>query len=160
MSRLVKTSNCLEQRARDLALRLLGRREYAASELLWKLKQRGLAHELAAKVVRELGEAGWQSDIRFAREYAAVHVARGEGPLKIRTALQAKDVAESTIEAALAEFEQDWLALACRLRAKRFGPRPPAEADEQARQMRFLLSRGFPFALARQAVRRHDDHLD
>lgn len=121
-----------------------------------KLEQRGVAREAAREAVLELGEAGWQSDARYAQEFASAHAARGDGPLKIRAALQARGVGEGEIQAALAGLEVDWLAQARQVRAKRFGVALPVDPADQARQLRFLQTRGFPPALARQAVRSND----
>ncbi|MEW6728706.1 MAG: regulatory protein RecX [Pseudomonadota bacterium] len=148
------------QWARDIALRLLTRREHAAAELVRKLEQRGMAREAARAAVLELGEAGWQSDARYAQEFASAHAARGDGPLKIRAALQARGVGEREVGEALAGLEVDWLAQARQARAKRFGFPLPVDPADQARQLRFLQTRGFPPAIARQAVRSTDFQED
>ncbi|MDM7323285.1 MAG: regulatory protein RecX [Gammaproteobacteria bacterium] len=147
-------------KARDIALRLLTRREHAAAELVRKLEQRGLARDKAREVVAELREAGWQSDVRYASEFASAHAARGDGPLKIRAALQARGVGEREIGEALASLEVDWLAQARQVRAKRFGVTLPSAPADQARQLRFLQTRGFPPAIARQAVGSTDSYED
>ncbi|MGE4359925.1 MAG: regulatory protein RecX [Lysobacteraceae bacterium] len=146
--------------AREAALRLLTRREHAAAELVRKLQQRGIARDAAREAVTELHEAGWQSDARYASEFASAHAAHGDGPLKIRAALQARGVREDEVEEALAGVEVDWLAQARHARAKRFGATLPTLPAEQARQMRFLLARGFSSSVARRAVRCNDFQED
>ncbi|MGK0673688.1 MAG: regulatory protein RecX [Halothiobacillaceae bacterium] len=146
--------------AREAALRLLARREYAAAELVRKLERRGLARTDARKVVAEMREAGWQSDARYAFEFAFAHAARGDGPLKIRAALLARGVGEGELEKALASLEVDWLERARQVRAKRFGATRPSDLADQARQIRFLQTRGFPSSIARQAVRSADSYED
>jgi len=81
-------------------------------------------------------------EARFAHQYVSYHAARGQGPVRIRVALEALEVAAELIDAALA-VEQDWLALAREQRRRRFGPEAPASRQEQLRQARFLQSRGF-----------------
>ncbi|MEW5838241.1 MAG: regulatory protein RecX [Pseudomonadota bacterium] len=139
--------------AHELALRLLARREHACGELTRKLQQRGVAREQAAETIAELSAQGWQSDARFAEQFAQDHAARGDGPLKIRAALQARGVAETVIAETLRELGVDWLASACTARRKRFGDELPCGAAEQMRQQRFLLARGFTSQHARAALR-------
>lgn|GEM_PF-333352 len=146
--------------ARELALRLLTRREHGAGELARKLQQRGVPRDEAQETIAEMAEQGWQSDERFAAQFAADHAARGDGPLKIRAALQARGVKEGSIAQALDELDADWLELARQAYRKRFGASASKSPDEQARQTRFLMTRGFPASIARQVVRAHDSNQD
>lgn len=143
--------------AHDMALRLLTRREHGAGELARKLQQRGVSREQAHEVIAELAEQGWQSDARFAEQFARDHAARGDGPLKIRAAMQQRGVRASEIDAALRELDVDWLSNAREARRKRFGTELPQNAAESIRQQRFLLTRGFDGSDARMAVRSDDD---
>ncbi|MEW6766027.1 MAG: regulatory protein RecX [Pseudomonadota bacterium] len=146
--------------ARELALRLLTRREHGAGELVRKLQQRGVPRAEAQEAIAEMAEQGWQSDERFAAQFAADHAARGDGPLKIRAALQARGVYDGPIAQALDELDADWLDLARQAHRKRFGTAVPKTPDDQARQIRFLMTRGFPASIARQVVRSHDFNQD
>ncbi len=53
------------------ALKLLGRREQTAGELILKLKRRGFGDEEIAAVMEKLQETGLQDDTRFARKWLA-----------------------------------------------------------------------------------------
>jgi regulatory protein len=139
--------------AHDLALRLLTRREHASGELARKLQQRGVSREQAQEALAALNEQGWQSDTRFAEQFARDHAARGDGPLKIRAALQQRGVKAALIDEALRALEVDWLAAACAARGKRFGDELPQNAADSMRQQRFLMTRGFNASDARAAVR-------
>ena len=143
--------------AHDMALRLLTRREHASGELARKLQQRGVSREQAHEAIAELAEQGWQSDARFAEQFARDHAARGDGPLKIRAAMQSRGVHERMIAEALNTLDVDWLQNACAARIKRFGSDIPTDAAEQARQQRFLMTRGFSASDARNAVRSDND---
>jgi regulatory protein len=143
--------------AHDMALRLLTRREHGAGELARKLRQRGVSREQAQETVAELAEQGWQSDARFAEQFACDHAARGDGPLKIRAAMQSRGVHESAVTEAIQALDVDWTAYARGARRKRFGTDLPLDAAEQARQQRFLMTRGFAASDARMAVRSNDD---
>ena len=149
-----------EPDARALALRLLTRREHGAGELQRKLEQRGVDRAEAREAIAEMAEQGWQSDERFAEQFAADHAARGDGPLKIRAALQARGVKDGAVSQALDRLDVDWLDLARRARRKRFGQDLPKAADEQAKQIRFLMTRGFSSSVARTAVRFTDSQED
>ena len=146
--------------AHDMALRLLTRREHGAGELARKLQQRGVSREQAVETIAELAEQGWQSDARFAEQFARDHAARGDGLLKIRTALQSRGVPEHLIAEVLKTLDVDWLVSACAARIKRFGADVPTDAAEQARQQRFLMTRGFSASDARTAVRTNDFNQD
>ena len=137
----------------ELALGLLTRREHGSGELARKLQQRGVPREQARAVIAELGEQGWQSDARFAEQFARDHAARGDGPLKIRAAMQSRGVSEAHIATSLRELAQGWQAKASGARRKRFGDDLPSSAAEQMRQQRFLLTRGFTPSDARAALR-------
>lgn len=138
--------------ARETALRLLGRREHARVELVRKLRGKGHAAELSARVVDELASEGLQSDARFAEGHARGRYERGYGPLRIRAELGDKGVDEALIEAALAALGADWTDAARAACRKRFGDAPAADARELARRQRFLGQRGFSREQSRLAA--------
>ena len=128
--------------AREAAIAMLARRDHSRAELERRLLSRGYSVEALAALIPELIESRALDDVRFAHHYVSYHVARGQGPLRIRVELEALGVGAELIEAALA-WEQDWPALAREQRSRRFGPRVPVSRVEQLRQARFLQSRGF-----------------
>jgi regulatory protein len=146
--------------AHEIALRLLTRREHGSGELARKLQQRGVSREQAHEAIAGLAEQGWQSDARFAEQFARDHAAHGDGPLKIRAAMQSRGVHESAVAAAMRALDVDWTACAREARRKRFGADVPVDAAEQVRQQRFLMTRGFAAADARMAVRSNDPNQD
>ncbi|OYY74086.1 MAG: hypothetical protein B7Y40_06630 [Gammaproteobacteria bacterium 28-57-27] len=146
--------------AHEIALRLLTRREHGSGELAHKLQQRGVSREQAQEAIAELAEQGWQSDARFAEQFARDHAARGDGPLKIRAAMQSRGVHESAVTEAMRALDVDWAVCAGEVRRKRFGTDLPQDAAEQARQQRFLMTRGFAASDARMAVRSNDLNQD
>jgi len=127
---------------REAAIALLARRDYSRSELERRLLSQGYSAEELAPLIPELLESRALDDVRFANNYVSYHVARGQGPVRIRVELEALGVGAGLIEAALA-LEQDWLARAREQRGRRFGPKVPGSRVEQLRQARFLQSRGF-----------------
>jgi regulatory protein len=127
---------------REAAITLLARRDHSRSELERRLLSQGYSAAEIAPLISELIESRALDDARFAHNYVSYHVARGQGPIRIRMELEALGVAAELIETVLT-LGQDWLALAQEQRSRRFGPKTPASRVEQLRQARFLQSRGF-----------------
>ena len=124
------------------AVALLARRDYACGELAGKLHERGFEPALVARLIDELRERRLLNDERYAGYYLQYHLARGQGPLRIRRELESFGVDDALIAAALATVP-DWGAIARGVRRRRFGPDAPTVWAEKGRQARFLLYRGF-----------------
>ncbi|MEE4658881.1 MAG: regulatory protein RecX [Halieaceae bacterium] len=127
------------------AMNLLARREHLQSELRQKLTRRfGEAQAPAVDaVLLSLAEENLQSDQRYLESYIRQRSARGYGPLRLRQELRQKGVNAEALEDGLAAAQADWFALAREARLKKFGNDMPADFKEKARQMRYLLYRGF-----------------
>jgi len=128
--------------AHAAAVSLLARRDYASGELTAKLRERGFPAAEIAQALAELSERRLLDDERYAGNYLSYHSARGQGPERIRRDLAAAGVASDLISAALAAGP-DWVALARKVRATRFGSELPVAWREKAQQSRFLHYRGF-----------------
>ena len=141
------------KKLRNKALRLLTTREHSREELLRKLAQAKVSRSRdevrapkpdkddIATLVDGLAAQGWQSDDRYAE--AIVRRLTGQASRrfiseKLAQAGIKKDVAATALEV----LEQDEMAVARALWARRFGGAPKDDKDRQ-RQIRFLLSRGF-----------------
>ncbi|MGC3872776.1 regulatory protein RecX [Halomonas sp. GXIMD04776] len=148
--------------ARDDAIRLLARREYSRVELERRLAAKGHASDDIAESLDALASEGLQSDARFAEIFLRSHIARGQGPLKVRAELGERGVDRELIRATLAEAdaagELDWFSLACEVLAKRFEG-PGSTPRERARRERFLAGRGFDFEQSRHALSHAWDNL-
>ncbi len=122
----------------------LARREHSRQELAQKLQRRDHPQQIIDRVIGELHDAGLQSDSRFAESYLRSRVAKGDGPIKIRAALQQRGVAEPMVDTCMAAADVDWHQ---QLRAawhKKYHGEAADDARGKARQLRFLQSRGFP----------------
>ncbi|TJY56633.1 regulatory protein RecX [Sinimarinibacterium sp. CAU 1509] len=137
-----KSKELTEQGARDAALRALARREHSAAELAYKLKQRGHADDVAQSVVDAVGEAGWQSDARYAEMLVRNRIEQGYGPLRIRAELQAAGVADTVAREALDAADIDWCERVRAVHQRRFSG-PASSAKQWQQQYRFLAGRGF-----------------
>jgi len=142
------------------AVALLARREYSRAELAARLAaSTGAVRSEIEPVLDELERAGYLSDARFAgalvRQKAAGYAKRA-----IAHALREKGVAAPAAKEALAALaNEDELARAVALWQRRFG-RAPVDEREKARQIRFLLSRGYAPGIALRVVRQSGSRLD
>jgi regulatory protein len=130
-----------ESALRARALRLLARREHSRAELRRKLAPHVEEGADLEALLDDFTRRGWLSQERFV-EQTVRSKARKFGPLKIAHHLREKGIDEAGIAEGLAqakEGEAEALEAAWR---SRFG-RPPADAAEKARQIRFLQGRGF-----------------
>jgi regulatory protein len=128
--------------AERVAVGLLARRDYGSGELATRLGERGFPSPLIQSLIEELRARRLLDDERYAGHFVQYHVARGQGPARIRRDLGQAGVAAGLIDAALAAVS-DWAAIARLVRRRRFGAKPPASWPEKGRQARFLQYRGF-----------------
>lgn len=146
------TGKSLRARAVDL----LSRREYSRLELKRRLAPFAESAEELDALLDELAARHWQSDSRFAEQFAASR-SRKYGSRRIAMEMRERGIDRDTIREALAE--QDDLATAREQWRKKFG-QPPADAAERAKQMRFLASRGFSMDIIRKVIAGCDDFPD
>jgi regulatory protein len=137
--------------AREVAIGLLARRDFASGELRQRLERKGFEAGTAATAVAELTQERALNDARYAENYVSYHADRGHGPLRIGADLRALGLPDALVEAALAAGP-DWRALARELRLRKYGPEEPFEWAEKARQARFLQYRGFSSDHIRSAL--------
>jgi regulatory protein len=133
-----------------MALRYLGRREYAVAELETKLRQRGVETETLEEVMAFLLEHDLVSDGRYAEAWVRVRVQKGFGPARIRAELRRKGVSDPLIAGALEPHEAEWYdrALAWAERKHR------GELDEKARARLYRggMNRGFTHDQVMRAI--------
>jgi regulatory protein len=137
--------------ARSAAIGLLGRRDFSTGELRVRLERKGFEADAVATAVAELVEERALNDARYATNYVSYEAARGHGPLRIASELKALELPGELIDSALAGGP-DWRALAREVHHRKFGPDPPADWTEKARQARFLQYRGFSSDHIRSAL--------
>ncbi len=143
-----------EQRraCRKQALDLLARREHSRLELRRKLLARSHPDTVADEVLNSLERERLLDEGRFVEQFVNSRVSRGQGPARIRAQLMQRGIGGALIDAGLREGEHDWIALAAAARGKRFGPVPPGDFKERARQARFLRARGFEYGQIQAAL--------
>lgn len=129
----------LSLRAR--ALRLLGMREHSRAELQRKLAPHELEPGELALVLDDLEAKGLISQDRVAA--SVLHQRAPKlGLLRIKQELMRKGLDAQVVAQTLADLQASEVSRARAVWWKKFGEQP-ASGPERARQMRFLLSRGF-----------------
>jgi len=139
-----------EAEVRDIALRYLGRREYAIEELRHKLVQRGADSEITDTVINELADENLVSDQRFTEMYVRMRVRRLFGPLKIRGELRSRGITDRLIAEVMPGGDDTWFDTASQWASKRC----TGELDYAARAKiyRSLMNRGFTHEQANVAI--------
>jgi len=137
------------------ALDYLARREHSRLELEKKLTPYAPTLEELSFVLDSLEQCGLLSAGRMVEQ--VVHVRRSKfGSRRIVHELQQKGIDEDLIAAALPHLKETELETARTVWRKKFGAMP-INAKERAKQMRFLMSRGFTPEIIRQVLQSQDE---
>ena len=135
------------------ALRLLARRDYTRQELAQRLAPHAADADELQAVLEHCAQCGWLDEAR-ALESHLNRRAGARGRARLQAELRARGFADEALLAQangrLAATEAERAQAAW---ARRFGA-APRDAAERARQLRFLLARGFAPEVARQVVPR------
>jgi regulatory protein len=135
---------------RERALRLLARREHARSELRRKLAPHAESAEALDALIEDLVARDLLSDERYVEMRMNSRAARF-GDARLANELRTMGVPDPLVEAALAG-ESDELKRACAVWQRKYGA-APTDAAARARQIRFLMSRGFSGETIRRVMR-------
>jgi len=139
------------EKARAVALRLLGSRERSALEIRQRLRQRGFDPETVARVAADLVEAGLQDDRRFAAQAVESGAARGFSSRAIQQRLRRAGLGSALAAQAAAEDEQAEEARAREAAARRAARLAGSPPDVRFRRLSsFLAGRGYPPELCRR----------
>ncbi|MEJ8845223.1 recombination regulator RecX [Variovorax rhizosphaerae] len=138
------------------ALRLLSQREHSRAELERKLARH---EEEPGSLDRALDELAAKDFISEARVVQSVLNQRASrmGAARVRQELAHKGIAPEAIAEAVAGLRDTELPRAVEVWRRRFGA-PPVDAADRARQMRFLLARGFSADVVAKALKTTDDN--
>jgi regulatory protein len=133
------------------ALKYLAAREHSRSELMRKLAPHAEDPATIEAVLDELEVRGLLSEERFVA--SVVHRrAAGHGTARIRQELSLKGITADQMRAPLEALQSSELARAQAVWSRRFGS-SAADPRELARQMRFLMARGFSGEVVRRVLR-------
>ena len=133
------TTHNQQNKCYSAALKMLIRREHSQLELSNKLQLKGFDDADIKHSIDLLIEQKYQSDERFTEAFILMRYNQGKGPLIISSELRKRGIENFD----LSIF--DWLELVKDIRKKKFGHNLPSDFKTQAKQKRFLASRGFSF---------------
>ncbi|MDA7418570.1 recombination regulator RecX [Xenophilus arseniciresistens] len=133
------------------ALRLLSQREHSRAELERKLAAHEEEPGTLAQALDELQARGFISEARVVQSVLHQRAAR-LGSARIRQELQAKGIDAEAVAQAVQSLQGTELERARALWQRRFAE-PPTEPRERARQMRFLMTRGFSAEVVARVLR-------
>lgn len=130
---------------------MVSRREYSSQEAADRLRRDGYTSECAERAVGRARELRVISDARFAESFVRSKVSAGWGPVRIERELSQRGVEASDVPGWPEEFfgaGDDVRARAAEAIATRRVP----EKNGYAKLVRFLVSRGYPLSVAKDAV--------
>ena len=137
------------------ALRLLSQREHSRLELERKLAAHQTEPGQLAKALDELQARGFISEERVIE--SVIHRRASKlGTARVRQELVAKGLSGEAVTEALENLRATELERARQVWARKFGE-PATDPKEKARQIRFLVSRGFAAEVVRRVVQGADD---
>lgn len=137
------------------ALRLLSQREHSRAELERKLAAHETEPGQLAQALDELQARGFISDARVVE--SVIHRRASKlGAARVKQELHAKGLSPEAMSEALEQLHDTELQRAREVWAKKFGE-TATDPKERARQVRFLISRGFAAEAVRRIVNSHDD---
>lgn len=137
------------------ALRLLSQREHSRAELERKLAPHEEVPGELAKALNELQARDFINDGRAIE--SVVHRRAGKlGAARVRQELAAKGLSGEAVAQAMEVLRDTELSRAREVWRKKFG-QAPADAHERAKQMRFLITRGFAAEVVRRVVQGGND---
>ncbi len=140
------------------ALRLLSQREHSRKELEQKLKPH---EETPGELAEALDFLAAKDFINEKRVVESVVNRRSTklGAARVRQELMAKGLPADNIAEAVEALRGTELERALAVWRKKFGA-PPSDASERAKQVRFLVSRGFAAEVVRRVVAGADELCD
>jgi len=137
------------------ALRLLGQREHSRAELERKLAKYEEESGALARALDELAANDFISEARVVQSVLHQRAAR-HGAARVRQELLHKGIAPEAVAEAVAGLADSEFHRACEVWRRRFGT-PPHSAAERAKQVRFMLARGFAAAVVAKVLRYDPD---
>ncbi|GAA4340955.1 recombination regulator RecX [Pigmentiphaga soli] len=132
------------------AVGYLSRREHSRAELERKLARHAADEDDVRAVLDSLEKEGWLSNERFAQ--SLVHrLAPKRGAARIVQELRQHGIDTDQVSALRQSLHESELPRARDVWRKRFKA-PPADANERAKQIRFLMARGFSQSTIRRVL--------
>ncbi|MCO5397324.1 recombination regulator RecX [Ralstonia soli] len=139
------------------ALGYLSRREHSRVELRRKLAPHAESAEEVDALLDWLERENWLSNTRFAE--SVVHRRAGRyGTARLMQELKTHQLGEETLGEVKAQLQSSEASRAKALWEKRFG-RPPTDLAERAKQVRYMMARGFSRSVVSRIISGADELL-
>lgn len=142
-------------RLRSYAFAVLTRKEYSKAELIEKLALYAESREEVTTLVDELSRENYQSDQRVAEIMLSSQKRKGKGPNQIKMKLKNKKIDTALIAEELKET--NWVQQAYELKVRKYGTEVTKDPKIKAKQIRFLMYRGFEMDAIMKAISRKED---
>ena len=139
---------------RDCCLRLLARREHSRRELMNKLEANGFKHDMTQKIIDDLAEEGWQSDVRFSENFVRQRIRTGHGPVRIAYELRQRGIDDFDPDEIVVEIAGSWPDVIEQVYHKKYKSSKTITRNEWSKRTRFLQQRGFTFEMIRSLYKR------
>lgn len=145
-------------RLRSYAFAVLTRKEYSKAELIEKLALYADNRDEVLELVDELSKENYQSDQRVAEIMLSSQKRKGKGPNQIKMKLKNKKIDTALIAEELKET--DWIKQAYELKVKKYGTEVTKDPKIKAKQIRFLMYRGFEMDAIMKAISRKPNDFE
>ena len=132
------------------ALNLLSRRDYSRTEFINKLTSAEFDKADVEAAADWCHAQGFLNESRFA-EATSRRLGAKYGAQRVAHTLRQKGVAEDQVSAAILTLKENEPARARALWSRKFG-KIAESADEKSKQIRYLQSRGFSFAIVKLVI--------
>lgn len=142
-------------RLRSYAFAVLTRKEYSKAELIEKLALYAEDRNEVLALVEELSQENYQSDQRVAEIMLSSQKRKGKGPNQIKMKLKSKKIDTALISEEMKEI--DWVQQAYELKVKKYGTEVSQDPKLKAKQIRFLMYRGFDMDTIIKAISRRTE---
>ncbi|MDC6180180.1 recombination regulator RecX [Ralstonia solanacearum] len=140
------------------ALGYLSRREHSRAELRRKLAPHAESADEVEALLDWLEGENWLSNARFAE--SVVHRRAGRyGTARLMQELKTHQLDDQALGEVKAQLQASEAARAKAVWERRFG-RPPVDMAERAKQVRFMMARGFSRAVVSRIIQGADELLD
>jgi len=141
-----------EKRAYNSACRALSRRPRGETELGQWLLDREHAPEVVATTIERIRDLGYLNDVEVAASVARDAVRRRLGSQRAARTLAQRGIAREDADNAIDALREGDLQRARDLLERRYPEGLPEDPREQQRALRRLVTRGYPYGIARQAI--------
>jgi regulatory protein len=131
-------------------LSFLSRRDASRAEFVAKLVAAGFEKAEVEGAADWCVSLGFLNETRFV-EGAARRLSAKYGVSRVTQTLRSKGATEEAIAGVIPDLKENELAQARAIWIRKFRE-PPADANAKAKQIRYLQSRGFSFAIIKQVI--------